>query len=366
MNKGVQMTKELSRYAKRKRTSPGAEPGVLAVDPTAQKPLITAVTLVDGQAVTQHAPDPATLSIPRTGVIWVNVDGLGDETTLKQIAAAFGLHPLAMEDVVNTNQRPKYEDYETHDFIVLRMPWPSRPAATEQVALFLGERFVVTFQERSGDVFDPLRGRLSTPAHAPHGVHRLLQADYLAYALIDAVADAYFPVLEMVGESLEALEDDVVLRPDSSLIGEIHAHKHLLRGLRSALWPMRDMLSSILRDDDKGRFTPATRVYLRDCQDHAFQLMDMVETYREIASGLVDIHLSSQANRANEVMQVLTLIATIFIPLTFVVGVYGMNFEWMPELHWRYGYPVTLVVMAVFAVGLTFWFRRKGWLGDRR
>lgn len=357
------MASKPRKYSRRRRNAPGSPPGVLSIDPNAQPPRLSAVH-ADANGVTFYdAPDLNSLKVPKSGTLWVNVDGLGDADTLLKIAQIFGLHPLAMEDVVNLNQRPKVEEYEDHHFIVLRMPEPQADFATEQLSLFFGERFVITFQEHSGDVFEPVRTRLRNPQSPIRG----RGAGYLAYALIDALTDAYFPVLEAFGDRIEALEDDVVTgtNSDADQIRAIHAVKHQLMMVRSAVWPMRDLLSTLVRDES-GRFTDITRPYLRDCHDHTFQLMDMIETYRDIVSGLVDIHLSSQANRTNEVMQVLTLIATIFIPLTFIVGVYGMNFDIMPELHWRWGYPVVMGAMGAIAVALAIWFRRKGWLGGGR
>ena len=350
-----------TKYSRRRRNKPGSPPGILTVDPDARAPRLTLVKLDAGSVTFHDAPDLNALQPPKTGAIWLNVDGLGDAETLQKIAQIFGLHPLAMEDVVNLNQRPKLDDYEGHHFIVVRMPEENDGFRTEQVAMFLGERFVVTFQEHQGDVFDPVRTRLKNPQSAIRG----RGAGYLAYALIDSVTDAYFPLLEALGDRLELLEDDVVMRPSSEQVKTIHTLKHQLMMVRGAVWPMRDLLSSLVRDDG-GHFTEATVPYLRDCQDHTFQLMDVIETYREIASGLVDLHLSSQANSTNEVMRVLTLIATIFIPLTFVVGVYGMNFADMPELQWRWGYPAVMIGMAVMAVALAVWFKRKGWLGGKR
>lgn len=238
---------------------------------------------------------------------------------------------------------------------------------TEQVAMALGRGFVVTFQEVPGDSFDPVRRRLRSSG----GQIRQRGPDYLAYALIDAAIDAFFPVLELIGEQVEELEDDVVARPGNRQVARIHDLKRNLLTARRALWPLRDMVNALLREDSP-LIDQQTLIYLRDCHDHASQLIDMIETYREICSGLVDIHLSSASNRMNEVMKVLTVIATIFIPLTFIVGVYGMNFDpaagplSMPELGWRYGYPASLLLMAAIAAGLLMWFRSKGWIGRDR
>jgi magnesium transporter len=276
---------------------------------------------------------------------------------------------------VNLHQRPKVEAYDGYLFIVLRMPValpsavdapPSR-LETEQVTMALGRDFVVTFQERPGDSFDPVRHRLRSPG----GQIRERGPDYLVYALIDAAIDAFFPILEAYGEQVEELEDDVVAQPGNTQIARIHELKRNLMTARRALWPLRDMVNALLREDSL-LIEKQTLIYLRDCHDHVIQLIDMIETYREICSGLIEIHLSSVSNRMNEVMKVLTIIATIFIPLTFIVGVYGMNFDptagplSMPELGWRYGYPGILVLMTLIAVGLLIWFRSKGWIGRGR
>jgi magnesium transporter len=303
-------------------------------------------------------------------VTWVDVQGLGDVETVRALGDRFDLHGLALEDVINVHQRPKVELYENHVFIVTRMvggpATDGGGADTEQVAMFLGADFLLTFQERSGDCFEPVRERLR---HAG-GRIRAARADYLAYTLIDAVIDGYFPVLEGYGERVERLEDAVTARPDAALVAQIHALKRDLLTLRRAIWPQREMVNALIRDESSLVAEP-TRLYLRDCYDHAIQLMDMIETYREIASGLVDLHLSSFSARLNEVMKVLTIIATIFIPLSFITGLYGMNFDpsasrWnMPELGWRYGYPFALGLMGVVAIGLLVYFRRKGWIGGR-
>ncbi|KPQ06961.1 MAG: magnesium and cobalt transport protein CorA [Rhodobacteraceae bacterium HLUCCA12] len=353
----------------RRRNPPGTPPGTLSVDPRAAPPRI-AVMSYGADALTETTdPDPDALGrLPETDrTAWINVDGLGDGATLSRIATRFRLHPLAMEDAVNLHQRPKFEDYDNHHFVVLRMPgnFDGR-FISEQVALFLGPDFVVTLQEHQGDVFDPVRRWL----HSASSPIRSRRADYLAYALIDAVVDAYFPILEQIGETAEALEDAVIAQPHAAHGPRIHALKHELMAIRRAIWPMRDMIAAMLRDES-ALIADGTRVYLRDCHDHTIQLLEIVETYRELASGLVEIHLASISNRTNEVMQVLTLIATIFIPLTFVVGVYGMNFNpeagaWnMPELNWRYGYPAVMAAMLAIALGLVIVFWRKGWIGRR-
>lgn len=339
----------------------------MTVAPEAVPPQIQLMTYGPDSFAEQAAVTASEIAVTAKGpaVRWINVDGLGDIPTLQQIGRTFGLHPLALEDIVNLHQRPKVEAYDGYLFIVLRMPVVSASRLeTEQVTMVLGHDHVVTFQERQGDSFDPVRHRLR--AHG--GQIRKRGADYLAYALIDAAIDAFFPILETYGEEVEDLEDDVITQPGKRRMAQIHTLRRNLLTARRTLWPMRDMLNALLREEST-LINAQTLIYLRDCQDHIAQLIEMIETYREICSGLIDIHLSSVSNKMNEVMKVLTIIATIFIPLTFIVGVYGMNFDpaagpWaMPELGWRYGYPAVLVTMAGIAVALLIWFRRMGWIG---
>jgi magnesium transporter len=307
----------------------------------------------------------------RLPVTWVNIDGLGDLNTIRRVGEIFGLHRLALEDVNTSQQRPKVEEYDEHTFIVIRMPEAPDPEArfdSEQVSIFLGTNYVLTFQERVGrDCFDPVRERLRT------GRGRLRQSggDYLAYTLIDAVIDAYFPVLERIGEEVETLEDELAEDPDASLVARVHEVKRDLLTLRRVVWPMRETVNALIRDPTP-HITTTTQIYLRDCYDHAITLLDIVEVYRDIASGLHDLYLSSMSTRLNEIMKVLTIIATIFIPLGFIASLYGMNFATdtsplnMPELHWYYGYPFALALMAAVAGGLLFYFWRSGWIGGRR
>lgn len=379
---------------KRRRTRPGAPPGTLSADPGASKPKIHLISFGPDVFAERDLVSPDQLSaLPQDHVVrWLNVDGLGDTETIRRIGIAFGLHPLALEDILDVHQRPKVEAYEDHLFIITRMPvngplpndqagnaqaifnppgattpenaGPAGRLETEQVALCLGRDFVVTFQERPGDIFEPVRRRL----RGASGQLRAHGADYLAYTLIDAAIDAFFPLLEFYGERVEELESEVVERPEVSQIARIHDLKRDLLTARRAIWPQRELLNALIRDES-ALVSAQTRIYLRDCYDHTIQLIDMIETDREIASGLIDIHLSSISNRMNEVMKVLTVIATVFIPLTFIVGIYGMNFDsnaspWnMPELEWRYGYPVTMLAMAVIAAGLLASFWRRGWIG---
>lgn len=366
-----------NRNKHRRRTPPGASPGTLTVAPESVHPQIQVIAYsADTFAETESAAlTDLAAPVRPPAVRWINVNGLGDIPTLQHIGRTFELHPLALEDIVNLHQRPKVEAYNGYLFIVLRMPIgtqlePRTPVdrlETEQVTMALGRNFILTFQERPGDSFDPVRHRLRSTG----GQIRQRGPDYLVYALIDAAVDAFFPILEAYGEQVEELEDDVVAQPGTRQIARLHELKRNLLTARRTLWPLRDMVNALLREDSP-LIDKQTLIYLRDCHDHAIQLIDMIETYREICSGLIDLHLSSVSNRMNEVMKVLTIIATIFIPLTFLAGVYGMNFDpeagplAMPELSWRFGYPGILLLMALIAVGLLIWFRLKGWIGRGR
>jgi magnesium transporter len=268
---------------------------------------------------------------------------------------------------VNAHQRPKLERHDDHLFIVLRLPDRTEGLVTEQLSILLGRDFVLTFQERPGDCFDPVRERLRRPESPMRG----RGVDYLAYALIDALVDSYFPLLESYGEQIEALEERVIARPEPARVVQIQRLRRELLEVRRALWPQREVLSALLREDTPC-IAPGTRLFLRDCADHTAQLLDMVEIHREVSSGLLDLHLSSVSTRMNEIMKVLTIIATIFIPLGFIAGLYGMNFDTeispfnMPELEWRFGYPFALALMLAVALGMLAYFWRKGWLGGRR
>lgn len=300
-------------------------------------------------------------------ITWVNISGRGDAELIRHVGTIFGLHKLAMEDLMNLHHRPKVEEYDDHVFLVSQLFSPGPDIVTEQIALFLGKNFVLSFQETPGDCFGPLRERI----RQGKGRSRAAGADYLFYGLLDAIVDQYFPVLERYGESLENIEEMVVTTPDSRQIAMLHDMKRGLLTIRRAIWPHREMLNAIIRDENP-LVSDETRLYFRDVYDHTINLMDIVETYREIASGLVDVYISSVSAKLNEIMKVLTIIATIFMPLSFVASVYGMNFDrsaspWnMPELGWKFGYLLSLLLMASIATGLLLFFRLKGWLGERR
>ena len=360
---------ERPTVSRTRRAPPGSAPGTLVPDPAAVRPLVRFFGYGPDEFEEREVADIETLraDVNRWPVLWVNVDGLADLGLLETLGEAFGLHRLALEDVINLHQRPKIEDYEDHVFIVTRMLLSAESPATEQVSMFLGKGFLLTFQERTGDCFDLLRNRI----RQHRGRLRSFGADYLAYALLDAVIDGYFPALEVCGERLESLENRMMEAPESVRFAQIHDMKRDLLAFRRVIWPQREMVNALTRDETQ-HITDATQVYLRDCYDHTIQLMDLVETYREVASSLVDVYLSSASTRMNEIMKVLTIIATIFIPLSFVASLYGMNFDpkaspWnMPELAWYLGYPFALALMALIAGGLIWYFYRKGWMRRRR
>ncbi len=293
-------------------------------------------------------------------VTWINVDGLHQVEVIESLGRHFGLHPLVLEDILSTGQRPKLEDYGDHIFIVLRMlndHEGQSETEDEQISLILGRNFVLSFQERVGDVFDPIRERI----RSGKGRIRKLGADYLAYALIDAIVDHYFIILERLGDRMEALHEELVESPSSQTLQEIQHLKREMIFLRRSIWPLREVISALHRGESS-LFGEPTRIYLRDVYDHTIQVIDALETFRDMISGMLDIYLSSLSHRMNEIMKVLTIIATIFIPLTFIAGVYGMNFEYMPELKWRWGYFAVLGVMVLLALSMLFYFRRKRWL----
>ena len=352
--------KRARRKQSHRRGPVGAPPGSMLSDPAAPRPAIAVVHMREGTLT--ELPD-ATLERVRElrelgGTIWVAVAGLGDVEVLRQLGEMFSLHRLALEDVAHTHQRPKLEDYPEHQFLVLRVLDPTHPGETEQLCMFLGDDFVLTFEEHPGDCFDPVRHRLRDPSSRI----RRNSVDYLAYALMDAIVDAYFPAMEALGDRLEAVEESVVEgSAPAAVVRELHETRRELLVARRALWPLREVMAGLMRADSV-RVTTETRVYLRDVYDHVVQLLDLLENYRELGASLTELHLASASIRLNEVMKVLTMIATIFIPLTFVVGVYGMNFQHMPELEWRYGYPVVILVMFGIAVSMLVWFRKRGWL----
>ncbi len=294
-------------------------------------------------------------------VTWINVEGVHSVEVLENLGECYGFHPLVLEDVMNTDQRPKIEDYSEYLYIVLKMLRfndSNGGTVSEQISLIVGRNFLFSFQEGiEGDVFGPIRERLRNNKSRI----RKMGPDYLAYSLIDAIVDNYFSILEKLGEKVEILEEVIVSNPATETLREIHFLKREMIFLRKAVWPLREVINSMERGESP-LVLESTRVYLRDVYDHTIQIIDTVETFRDMVSGMLDIYLSSVSNRLNAVMKVLTIIATIFMPLTFIAGVYGMNFRYMPELSWRLGYPAFWVVILVIAVIMLIFFRKKDWL----
>ena len=355
----------MGRRRRKRYQPPGTQPGTLTAHDEAQgAPVRVRSVLYDAGRCEERemsAAEIPSLTLPEGGVLWVDVTGLSDPSVVRTIGDRFGFHPLALEDVLNVPQRPKVEWYGDHLLVVLREIRHPEPA--EQVSFFLSDRVVVSFQERAGDSFDAVRDRL----RQGKGRIRSEGADFLLYALCDAVLDAFFPTLEKLGDEVEDMEEKVLLSPIPETFLEIRRLKRDLLAVRHAVWPARDALNLLLIEEH-ALIRQGTKVFLRDCYDHTIQLMDMLETFREMASGLVDEYMSAVSNRMNEVMKVLTVVATAFIPLTFIVGLYGMNFDtkaspWnMPELGWPYGYPAILLLMAAVAAGMVYYFRRKRWV----
>jgi len=294
-------------------------------------------------------------------VTWINIDGIHQAELIEKMGSCYNLHPLVLEDIQNTEQRPKIESYSDYLYIVLKMLYFDEAAnavSAEQVSLVVGQNYVISFQEGiEGDVFGPLRERLRNEK----GRARKLGADYLAYSLIDAIVDNYFSILEKLGEKIEMLEEKLVSNPTTTTLHDIHYLKREMIYLRKAVWPLREVVSIFSRSDSE-IVQESTRIYLRDVYDHTIQVIDTVESYRDMVSGMLDIYLSSVSNRLNAVMKVLTIIATIFMPLTFIAGVYGMNFKHMPEIEWHYGYFMIWGIMIVIAGWMLVFFRRKKWL----
>lgn len=293
-------------------------------------------------------------------ITWINIDGIHNVEVIEKTGKCFNLNPLLLEDILNTDQRPKMEDYDSYLFIVLKMISYNdvdREIKTEQISLVLGRNYVISFQETGGDVFEYIRDRIRKNM----GRIRKLGADYLIYSLLDVIIDNYFIVLEKLGESIDILEEELIRNTKPETLGYLHRLKSEMIFLRKSVWPLRELIGTLERGES-ALIEKSTRLYLRDVYDHTIQVIDSVETFREMLSGMLDIYLSSISNKTNEIMKVLTMIATIFIPLTFIVGLYGMNFEFMPELKCKWGYPLVLVFMAAIAAFMLRYFKKKKWL----
>jgi magnesium transporter len=361
---------------KTRRSIPGSSPATLLPHLTDGKATPARITLTEfnaGHLEEREITDLADLDreLDKHKVTWINIDGLGDIEALKWLGQRFKLHPLTLEDVLNTGQRPKVEVFSDHVFFVVQMVYQDKGASIcgEQVSFFLGEKFLITIQEEADyDVFDPVRARI----RSGRGLIRKSKADYLAYALLDSIVDHYYPVLEKLGMDIDELEDELLEHPSREMVRTLHDYKRQLTQLRRFVWPMRDVVNSLLHDPS-GFISSPTKLFLRDCYDHNVQLMDLVESYREITSGLMELYHSSVGLRTNEVMRVLTVITAIFIPLTFIVGIYGMNFAPenaagdklafnMPELYQPYGYIGVMSLLGLIALVQLGIFKKMKWL----
>lgn len=291
-------------------------------------------------------------------VKWINVDGVHDVSVIEKIGKQFNIHSLTLEDIANTNQRPKFEDYDSYLVSIMKMIYYDGELHSEQLSVLLTEGMVISFQEaQGGDAFDLIRNRI----RQGKGRIRKMGSDYLAYALIDAVVDCYFAILEKIGDRIELIEDGLIANPDKETMRQLHDMKREMIFVRKAVWPMRELINNMERSETE-LIKPGTDIYLRDLHDHAVRVIDTVETYRDLLSGMMDIYLSSVSNRMNEIMKVLTIITTLFVPVTFIAGVYGMNFEYMPELHSRWGYASVWIIMLSIIFSLLVYFRKKKWL----
>ncbi len=291
---------------------------------------------------------------------WLNVAGLHEITLIESLGKLCRIHPLSLEDILNTQSRAKLEEFDDYIFIVVRMlefDETTRELSSEQLSLIFRKNLVVSFQENEGDVLNPLRNRL----RLAKGNVRRLGADYLTYAIIDGIVDHYFVALEQIGEVIEDLEDRLLVSATSQAPNELHGIKRELILLRKAVWPLREVLLSLLRTESP-LVSESTKIFVRDLYDHTIQVIDTLESMRDLTGGLLEIFLASASNKMNEIMKVLTVISTIFMPLTFIVGIYGMNFEHMPELHWIYGYPFAMALMITIALTMVVWFRRRKWI----
>jgi len=354
------------------RIQPGTPPGTLVAGASAEMPTIDVTTFDRTKVAMQKVGtlDEALARLGQSAVTWINIDGLGDPTVFARLGERLALHPLALEDVLNVPQRPKAERFDKHLFLVMRTMRLERSRATaaarptggeivdEQISAFLGPEWVVTIQERSdGDCFGAVREAIR------HGRGRVREAgpDYLTYLLVDGVVDAYFPVLDALAEQMQELEEEALGSTSSQqTLLRLTRLRHDLIAVRRAVWPMREEVT-ILQREESPLITAETRVFLRDVYDHSVQALEIVESLRETAVSVMEVFLSVQNQRLNEVMKVLTVIATIFIPLTFIASIYGMNFKHMPELDSRWGYPAVLGLMLLTAGGMVAYFRRRGW-----
>lgn len=341
---------------------PGSEPGTLIIEPDAKPSRIILIDYDEDNAIRKVdiTPNACAPYIGTNTVSWMDIQGLGSETVLKQVGEIFNLHPLLLEDVVNVPQRPKLEDYNNQLLVIsqmVRLKEDESGFDTEQVSFVLGKRYLLSFQEEElQDCFEIVRDRIRTS----QGRVRKSGADYLTYLLLDTIIDGYFPVVEHYEDRIEALEDMIISNPDRDTMQEIYDVRRELLALRRLIWPMRNVLHLLMRDHH-GIISDEVQIYFRDSYDHVIQILEIIEAYRELAASLMDVYMSTMGNKLNEIMKFLTVISTIFIPLTFIAGVYGMNFENMPELKGEWSYFLVWLVMLAVAGGLIFYFWRKGW-----
>ncbi len=350
---------------------PASIPGTLNISQDAIFPNIALIDYDSTQAnlITNLSPEACGDHLYTDSVSWFDIGGLGNEDFWQRIGSVFGLHPLILEDIVNVPQRPKIENYQDQLIIITKMVLPNLDGegfCLEQVSFVVGQKYLLTVQEGSDrDCFEPIRQRIQFKK----GNIRIKGTDYLAYTLWDAIIDGFFPLLEIYSEKIEELENEVLFNPTNSTLAKIYQTKGELLALRRAVWTQRNALNVLVRDKSP-LITDETIIYLRDCYDHAVQIIDIIETYRELTSSLTDIYLSAVSNKMNEVMKLLTVVSSIFIPLTFVAGIYGMNFNpeaspWnMPELNWYWGYPFFWVMMGIISTSMIYFFWKKGWFSN--
>ena len=354
----------MPRFIKKQLRKAGTSPGTL-IHIGEQKVDETQMTLIDydEEHLQERVLDGIEEAFPLKDlptVTWINIDGLHQLDIIEKVGQHFNVHPLVLEDIVNTGQRPKTEEFEDLIFVVLKMlhyDENSEKITSEQFSLVLGPNFLISFQEIQGDVFRTVRERIRKPKTRI----RKAGCDYLAYALIDAIVDHYFLILEKLGENIEALEEDLLENPSPETLQTLHEMKREMIYLRKQIWPIRELINSLVKGESS-LINESTSLFFRDIYDHTIQIIDTIESYRDILSGMLDIYLSTLSNKMNEVMKVLTIIATIFIPITFVAGIYGMNFKFMPELEWRWGYVMVWAIIVVVVGIMIGFFKKKQWL----
>ncbi|MBA3019283.1 MAG: magnesium/cobalt transporter CorA [Proteobacteria bacterium] len=354
----------MPRFIKKRSKKAGLAPGTL-VHIGDHKTEKIKITLIDYDEVQLQEKELKKIeeSFPlkeKKSVTWINIDGIYQLDVIEKLGKHFGIHPLIQEDIVNTGQRPKAEDFDDYVYIVLKMLYQDKDklqVKSEQISLIIGKNFLISFQEVEGDVFSSVRDRL----RKGKGRIRKMGCDYLTYALMDAIVDNYFIILETIGEKIEALEEELLENPTPQTLQTIHAIKREMIFFRKQVWPIREIISGIIKFDSP-LINESIDIYFKDIHDHTIQVIDTIESFRDLLSSMVDIYLSTISNKMNEVMKVLTIIATIFIPLTFVAGIYGMNFKYMPELEWQWGYPLAWLIFVAITISMICYFKRKSWL----